>query len=83
MKIISRQILKEKTNTENKYHTCGRTIQQRIHQYRVLRKNMHLEKLNYATLLLVYLYNGLQVSRIPVSVFLQSDRVQIQILVLY
>lgn len=38
---------------------------------------MHLEKLNYATLLLVYLYDGLQVSRIPASVFLQSDSVQI------
>lgn len=39
-------------------------------------QNMHLEKLSYATLLLVYSHNGLQVSRIPVSVFLPSDMVQ-------
>lgn len=38
---------------------------------------MHLEKLNNAILLPVFLYCGLQVSRMPVSVFLQSDIAQI------
>lgn len=40
-------------------------------------RNMHIENLNNGTLLLLFFYYGLQVSRVPTSVFLRSVRVQI------